>query len=169
MVDRLHNTRKGAWSYMNAETLGKWQYSQEGLKEERNPIALCEVGMLPFAMWHLKDDIRGRDVLWFVDNTPSRFSVIKDRSGSEVMDGSVAIFHIMCVFLQCRVWLEYVDSDSNWADGISRDLGKCKRAAQHSFTTTCRLLPIEIWEVPLAQVWEHLRRWSSVGVEAKVQ
>ena len=97
-----------------------------------------------------------RRVIWFVDNTVSLHSFIKGRASHAALDRAIS----MAKFLQARtrlgtvsgqgararagsaqgharvsIWMEFVDSEGNWADGISRDLGEDAFARAHGFHT----------------------------------
>ncbi len=62
------------------------------------PIMPCEGGMVPLTMFEVEHRLVNRRVLWILDNAPSLFSFIAGRSGSAVLDRSVA----MTKFLQAR-------------------------------------------------------------------
>ena len=96
-------------------------------------------------------------MIWFVDNTVSLHSFIKGRASHAALDRAIS----MAKFLQARtrlgtvwgrggararagsaqgharvsIWMEFVDSGGNWADGISRDLGEDAFARAHGFHT----------------------------------
>ncbi len=68
-----------------------------------------------------------------------------------------------------RLWFEFVDSKSNWADGISRDLGHCAWVLENGFDTREVSIPVEVWRHQLKDAWELVRsilvrsEQSSVG------
>ncbi|OLP99622.1 hypothetical protein AK812_SmicGene17832 [Symbiodinium microadriaticum] len=69
----------------------------------------------------LREDVfRNSDVLWFVDNEAAVSSLIKASSREDdVHDISLAAALVRSA-LCCRVWFEWVDSNSNPSDGLSR-------------------------------------------------
>ena len=72
-----------------------------------------------------------------VDNTAALSAVVKGRGREPVNRHLAALFWMFNFHLRARIWLEYVDPDSNWSDGISRLYGKDDFAARHGFST-CR-------------------------------
>ena len=73
---------------------------QTGWSQLDNPICTAEASAPLFTLLECAELFRGRDMLRLVDNTPASCSYVPGR---------------------CRVWWEWIESDSNWADGISRD------------------------------------------------
>ena len=49
--------------------------------------------------------------------------IVKGCSSDPILEKVIGHFWLMCWKLQARVWIEYIDSYSNWADGISRNFG----------------------------------------------
>ncbi len=90
--------------------------------------------MLPLVLLREGRALRGRDVQWMVDNTAALGSTVKGASGQPVLEQLIALFWILCYRFQIRVWLEYVDSEANWSDGISRNFGADTFANAHNFS-----------------------------------
>ena len=65
--------------------------------------------------------LRGRDIVWFIDNLASCSSLIRGGSAQEDVEQIALASHLLLMVLGCRVWFEWVDSGSNPADGLSRD------------------------------------------------
>ena len=74
----------GAYYQHTAKELEMLKTSMSDIAEGRQPIARCECAVLPTAMYHDPEAIRGRDVLWFVDNTAALAGVVKGTSGEPV-------------------------------------------------------------------------------------
>ena len=74
-------------------------------------------------------DLQDRDVIWFLDNEASVASLIRV-SCAELRNvmfsfwSNRPISNLQLHFLRIRLWVEWVDSDSNPSDGLSR-LGIC--------------------------------------------
>ena len=68
--------------------------------------------------WH------GRDVVWYEDNSVVLAALIKGSSGNAQLDAAVMIVHTAISCLGCRIWFEYSESESNWADEPSRLLAR---------------------------------------------
>ena len=67
------------------------------------------------------DQLRGRDILWFVDNQAAGTCFVK--AGSQVPSLSLLSLRATSLMaaLGCRVWAEYIPSPDNIADGLSRE------------------------------------------------
>ena len=68
----------------------------------------------------MADVLTGTDVLWFIDNEAAASAGIRASSGLLPVDVMVQAAHWMWMILDIRVWLEWIDSKSNPADGLSR-------------------------------------------------
>ena len=62
----------------------------------------------------------GRDVTCFVDNEAAAAALIRGGFGAEDVDLLSQLAHLAFMPLQARVWFEWVDSEANPADGLSR-------------------------------------------------
>ena len=64
--------------------------------------------------------MQNRDIIWLIDNESDTSCAI--RGGSKVPEVEVAIqvAHLLWLHLGCRVWIEWIDSQSNPSDGLSR-------------------------------------------------
>ena len=60
---------------------------------------------------------------------------------------------MICFQLDCRIWLEWVDSEANWSDGLGRLLDKDPFVVEHGFTTQEAKPEIGWWGGPLKTVW----------------
>ena len=83
-------------------------------------IYACEALAIPEAVAADPEAFRHRDVTWFVDNEAACSSLIRGASRQEDVNEVVAIALLTFMRLDCRVWFEWIDSDSNPADGLSR-------------------------------------------------
>ena len=59
---------------------------------------------------------------------------------------------------ECTVWSEWVDSESNWANGVSRQLAMDPFAQRHGFTLQEMGQPSVWWAAELPEVWEMASR-----------
>ena len=62
-----------------------------------------------------------REPLWFTDNESAVSSLIRGGSKAEDVGNLAAAAHLALIDEQCTAWFEWIDSDSNPADGLSRD------------------------------------------------
>ena len=63
----------------------------------------------------------GRDVIWFIDNEAAAATLIRGASREEDVNQIAELTHLLWAAHGIRVWIEWVDSDSNCSDGLSRD------------------------------------------------
>ena len=61
-----------------------------------------------------------RSVLWFLDNQASLSSLIRGTSTQDDVHELVQGVHLTLHQLSCRCWWEWVDTESNISDGLSR-------------------------------------------------
>ena len=61
------------------------------------------------------------EVLWFVDNEGAVSSLIRGAARVEDIDAVAALTTVQAAKLKSSLWYEWIDSDSNPADGLSRD------------------------------------------------
>jgi hypothetical protein len=66
--------------------------------------------------------LAGRDCFWYVDNTVALSAVVKGSSSDADMARAAAAIHLAMALAGTRVWFEYIESESNWADEPSRKL-----------------------------------------------
>lgn len=66
------------------------------------------------------DYFRDQDVLWFIDNEASAAAIIRATSDEPDVLILVQQSHLQFQGLRCRPWIEWVDSESNPSDGLSR-------------------------------------------------
>ena len=55
------------------------------IAEGGQPIAKCELAMLPILLYHEKHNLVDRDVVWLVDNTAALGGVIKGASTNKTV------------------------------------------------------------------------------------
>ena len=84
-------------------------------------ITLAEAFAVLLARVVLRDCIKRRRVLFFVDNEGARHSLIKGCSPTLALLQIVQLFHACGEHDQCLAWIERVPSSSNIADLPSRD------------------------------------------------
>ena len=65
-------------------------------------------------------DVAGRDIILFIDNQSVCCALTKGCSKSRDIQTLSTAWHAMCMVLRCRVWIEWVLSNCNPADELSR-------------------------------------------------
>ena len=58
--------------------------------------------------------------MWFIDNESAVACAIRGGSNLPEVETAIQVAHLLWLRLGCRVWIEWVDSKSNPADGLSR-------------------------------------------------
>ena len=88
--------------------------------ERKQQIFPAETAAVPIAFCLLQQAVFQRDVIAFVDNEAAVSALI--RGSSRVVDAAqlAELLHAILLRLSCRVWVEWIDSNSNPADGLSR-------------------------------------------------
>ena len=65
--------------------------------------------------------LRGEDIMFFIDNQSLCCSFVKGCSRSWDIQIIATCWHLVCLQMGCRVWIEWVPSESNPADILSRE------------------------------------------------
>ncbi len=147
-------------------TLAMWGYTFQSLQEGAQPIALCEAAMVPLSLLQWPEKFRGRRMVWYVDSTAAMPSFVRGVSANPDLERIVGLFRMLAYHLDVQVWFEWVDSDSNWSDGVSRDLASDPFAAELGFRLQQMREPEAAWQqdwLPLRQYAERsmrTRRWE---------
>ena len=105
-------------------------------KQTKHIICQIELYTMVLIRWLLKDFMRDRRCIFFVDNEAARFAAIKGSSDSATMKSLVRAFLAYDLTHPVFAWIERVASASNPADPPSR--GKPLEA--------CRMLGVDSWE-----------------------
>ena len=121
-----------------------WGYEAQKRLEGANVIAICEAAMVPAGFSAFQTRMQDRDVVYFIDNSVSLFAMVKGTSNQPDVARCTHLVGLQCLAYDTRVWLEFVDSESNWADGLSRDLGMCSFCMNHR---------IKVNRIQLPQIW----------------
>ena len=119
------------------------------IAEGANPIAVCEAAMIPLALSLCCERIREREVLFFIDNSVALYSMVRGGSNQRAVARCTHLMGITCLNHTCKVWFEFVDSKSNWADSISRTLAECRFCREKGIPVAEVTLPIGWWNESL--------------------
>ena len=79
-----------------------------------------ELYAAPLTAFSLPDLLRGRDVLWFIDNTSAEAALVKAGSPTESMCALALAAMAALAGLGTRPWFDHVPSADNSADPLSR-------------------------------------------------
>ena len=97
----------------------------------------------------------------YEDNSNVLAGMVKGTSKGEQLDAGAASIHLMLACLRARPWWEYVQSESDWSDGASRQLLNDEWTRRHGFQMGVGDIPVWPW---LAQEKERLRQAQAVPV-----
>ena len=90
------------------------------LKVRKQQITQLETLAAPVALWEVPDLFQDQDLIWFLDNQGAEAGLIKGYSGEEDSAAMIGPTHIHLAHLNARVWFDYVYSEVNPSDGLSR-------------------------------------------------
>ncbi|CAE8625530.1 unnamed protein product [Polarella glacialis] len=84
-------------------------------------IAQLELLMVLVALASNPNRCGGRRGVWFIDNTAALMAMVRRRSDSADLDRLALMIHAAMFALEVWIYFEWVETKSNWSDGISRD------------------------------------------------
>ena len=96
-------------------------------------ICLVELAAVLTLLHHEHHHLAGTDLMLFVDNSAAVSAFVKGRSGSADLDRLAQQIHLISYEIDVRIWIEYIETDANWADGVSRRGPDCHWARKHGF------------------------------------
>jgi len=70
--------------------------------------------------WSAPDIFRGKDMIWFIDNTSAESALVKSGSATESMSRLALQAAAFFTALGARVWFEHIPSEDNPSDALSR-------------------------------------------------
>ncbi len=89
--------------------------------------------------------LAGRDAFWYIDNTVALSAVVKGSSSDPDLARAAAAIHLSMALSGTRVWFEYIESESNWADEPSRALWKSALLRELDFIVFPGSIPAWPW------------------------
>ncbi len=96
------------------EVLGSWKARDQQIFPGETFCGL----LVP---WLHPSLLRGQDCLWFIDNVGAVSALIRATSSQEDVHLVAQFASVLGHALQTRIWYEWIDSESNPSDGLSRD------------------------------------------------
>lgn len=104
-------------------------------------ITPCELVPPLYTLMCFPEVFFDSDVIWYIDNAASVHCLVKGASSQSDMAAISGAAHLVAARLQCRLWLEWVPTDSNIADGLSRAGVDDKWTKQQPWQ-------LQLWELP---------------------
>ena len=83
-------------------------------------ISQAELTVVVAMRFMLGARLKGRRIIYFIDNEAARFALLKGTSGKDSMQRLAAAFHAADLIHPCVTWVERVPSSSNPSDSPSR-------------------------------------------------
>ena len=84
-------------------------------------IGQGELLAVPVALRTMADQLRGALLTWYIDNTSAAAAAIKGASPDTDNSPIALVGALLAAHLGTRIWVEYVASEQNPADVMSRD------------------------------------------------
>ena len=91
---------------------------------------------------------RSSSVVWYIDNVAALMSLVRGRSDNAELDFMSQLVHLMLFHLHCHSYWEWVQSKSNWSDGISREGFGDPWLRSHGFSIRRSTVPVYLWRIP---------------------
>ena len=95
---------------------------------------------------------RGTYGVWFIDNVAALMAGVRGHSDNPELDHMASMIQAVLFFLQTWMYFEWIQSKSNWADGISRYGEQDPWHKRHGFSCRRVAVPLEMWHLPLRGV-----------------
>lgn len=89
----------------------------------------------------LHADLVDRDIIWFIDNEAACSTLIRGASSQEDVQVIAEASQLLWALRRLRVWIEWIDTDSNPSDGLSRDGLACSWCAARGIVPTIAEAP----------------------------
>ena len=135
--------------------------------ERAQYIDLVEQSAVVMAILQQPEWFRDTDVVWFIDNSVALAGLVKGANRGLQMDRGCAVIHLALAALKANLWWEYVESDSNWSDGASREGLMDRWIHDNEFEVNQCEIPAWPWQAEAHEraikVQECCRRKDNVG------
>jgi hypothetical protein len=119
----------------------------QAFNPRQQQITPCEAALGIIATFNLCNELRHQDVIWFIDNQAACSALVKGSSSHGDLAALAAIAQLMLTKLGTRTYFEWVDTEANPADGLSRaGLADSWTKAQHWQLREARLPDFEKWK-----------------------
>ena len=90
--------------------------------------------------------------MWLVDNVAALMALVRGRSDSEDLDKLALMIHGLIYGLQVWIYFEWVESHSNWADGVSRYGYRDEWFPRNGFSFHTSQFHLAVWRLPFQAV-----------------
>ena len=163
LYDARSGRKSAACCSIPEKVLSAWGYDKQA-RQSGNPIAICEAAVVAAAAVREAEALAEADVVWFIDNTTALHSYVKGTSANAHVERAAHLLHFLAHKFNFRVWFEFVDSNANWADGISRHLRADPFARSNGFAIDDLDIKADWWAASLLHLWQAMGlKENSVG------
>ncbi len=101
----------------------------------------------------------GCDLLWFIDNTSALAAAVRGAASDPDAASMTQLLYALAYSADVRIFWEYVESESNWADGASRGLLDGPWARANGFD----LRSMREFRVPRGPLLERVEGMAALG------
>lgn len=115
-------------------------------------IAQLELLMVLVALVNNPAKFRHARGIWCIGSVAALMAVVRGRSDSPELDQLAGIIHAVLFAFETWTYFEWVQSNSNWADGISRYAEHDRWHQRQGFSCTRAPVPLELWHLPVRGV-----------------
>ncbi len=147
-VSALFHTPQRRWGWCGRLT----DWVMEFWQPAANPIMKIEFYAILVGVISRWSELVGHDVVWYIDNTSALAAAIKGSSADPDVAAMAQVLYVLIFACDARIFWEYVESESNWADGASRDLLEDEWAKTNGFF----LRRVREFRVPVGPLLERL-------------
>ena len=91
------------------------------LVRRQQQIAPCEALLAVVVACNVSDMLHQKDVIWYIDSQAACQALVEGSSSYSDLCSIGTLRHLILAKLACRVYFEYIESEANVADGLSRD------------------------------------------------
>ena len=84
-------------------------------------IAQLELLMVLVTLLEFPANFRGRQGIWFIDNSAALTAFVRGRGKHPSLDKMAELIHGVMASFQVWMYFEWIESKSNWSDAISRE------------------------------------------------
>ena len=113
MDDASWRTRSGKVVRVQDSWYNGWQ-------QRETYIAQLELAMVLVALLVEAEKFRGRCGVWFIDNIAALHALCNGDSHQEDLNAMAEAIHAITFSHRCSIYYEWIESEANWADGVSR-------------------------------------------------
>ena len=90
------------------------------LVDRKQQITPCEALLSVIVPANVPHLLAGQDVVWYIDNQAACQALTKGSSSCGDVCAIATLAHLIFARLGCRVYFEYIESEANVSDGLSR-------------------------------------------------